>query len=252
MWLWVALGGFGWLWVALPGDSAFFILLSAFARARQAVQEGRSQRGDCLRPPEHYVLVNQALLQRAEDDAGCRQHGYRLRDNRYPQTDSYQPQHRLTPSSCSCSLMCRDNGGLGEMQPLRGTREMQFLRHGQKTLRMSHLHVIRGLRRGVFQLGTALGQGPREPPAPHPSRPQAGWFRPFQFPRRRQLRHLQPHGPTGHGPAQLCARLPGLRVAVVYAHAGRLLTGSAPAGSPAANSGSMATMPTGSSPTRRP
>jgi hypothetical protein len=29
------------------------------------------------------------------------------------------------------------------MQPLRGAREMQFLRHGQKTLQMSHLHTIR-------------------------------------------------------------------------------------------------------------
>jgi len=28
------------------------------------------------------------------------------------------------------------------MQPLRGAGEMQLLRHGQKTLQMSHLHLI--------------------------------------------------------------------------------------------------------------
>src|ERR1039457_4526685 len=94
-----------WLGEALPGLSPFCppcavlstlrsaatedglrrtgILPSPFAGALQTVQEGHRQRGDRIRPPDRYMLVNQALPQRAKDDAGRRQLGDRLGLNRY-------------------------------------------------------------------------------------------------------------------------------------------------------------------------
>src|ERR1039457_943310 len=53
---------------------------------RQAVQECRRQRRDRCRPPDHHMLVYQALPKRAEADAECRQPGDRFGHNRYPQT----------------------------------------------------------------------------------------------------------------------------------------------------------------------